>query len=130
YLIWPWLIFFLPIQWLKKVVPACIVLAPILRLIVPSLYGGAVRTPIFAYSSLLCQADAFAIGGCVAIFRDDLLRQSKKLMWIMTLADLVIGLVNYSTGASAAGSYWRALGGPLLCPFIYQYVWGDSVISI
>src|SRR5438477_12771921 len=51
-------------------------------------------------------------------------------MWIMTLAVLVIGLVNYSTGASAAGSYWRTLGWPLLCPFNYQYVWGYSVINI
>src|SRR5438876_11408520 len=36
YVIWPWLIFFLPMKWLKKVVPAWIVLAPILRLTVPS----------------------------------------------------------------------------------------------
>ncbi len=130
YVIWPWLVFFLPMKWLKKVVPGWIVLAPILRLTVPSLYGGAVRAPIFAYSPLLCQADAFAIGGCVAIFRDELPRQSKKLMWIMTIAVIVIGLVNYFTGASAAGSYWRTLGWPLLGPFNYQYVWGYSVINI
>jgi len=81
---------------------------------------------------LLCQADAFAIGGCVAIFRDDLPRQSKKLMWIMTAVVIAIGLLNYFAGASAAGSYWRTLGWPHLTAgiFNYQYVWGFGVIGI
>jgi hypothetical protein len=89
--------------------------------------------------SLLCQADAFAIGGCVAIFREELpgARQSRRLMWMMTAAVIVIGLVNYFTaqrdlmeamGASAAESYWRTLG--WVRPLNYQYVWGYSVINI
>ena len=135
YVIWPWLILFLPMNWLKKVVPAWIVLAPVLRLILPSLYGvGPARAPIFADSSLLCQADAFAIGGCVAIFRDQLPRQSKKLLWIMTIAVIAMGIVNYFAGASAAGSYWRTLGWPhwFFGQFrgSYQYVWSYSVINI
>jgi len=83
-------------------------------------------------ASLLCQADAFAIGGCVAIFRDQLPRQSRKLLWIMTIAVIAIGLVNYFAGASAAGSYWRTLGWPLhpLVQYNYQYVWGFTVINI
>jgi peptidoglycan/LPS O-acetylase OafA/YrhL len=133
YVVWPWLIFFLPTKWLKRVVPAWILLAPVLRLIVPSLYGlGPARAHIFADSSLLCQADAFAIGGCVAIFRDQLLHLSKKLLWIMTIAVIAIGIANYFAGASAAGSYWRTLGWPhwLFGQFNYQYVWGYSVINI
>ena len=131
YVIWPWLIFFLPMNWLKKVVPAWIVLAPVLRLILPWFYGGLAQAPIVE-ASLLCQADAFAIGGCVAIFRDQLPRQSRKLLWIMTIAVIAIGLVNYFAGASAAGSYWRTLGWPLhpLVQYNYQYVWGFTVINI
>jgi len=133
YVIWPWLIFFLPMKWLKKVVPAWIILAPVLRLILPSLYGvGQARAHIFADSSLLCQADAFAMGGCVAIFRARLPHLSKKLLWIMTIAVIAIGLVNYLAGASAAGSYWRTLGLPtqFFGQFNYQYVWGYSVINV
>jgi peptidoglycan/LPS O-acetylase OafA/YrhL len=133
YVIWPWLIFFLPMKWLKRIVPSWILVAPVLRLIFPYFYGGDLahaQTLVF-YSSL-CQADAFAIGGCVAIFRDQLPRQSKKLLLIMTIAVIAIGLVNYFTGASAAGSYWRTLGWPhqLLGQFNYQYVWGYTVINI
>ena len=131
YVIWPWLIFFLPMNWLKKVVPAWIVLAPVLRLILPWFYGGLAQAPIVE-ASLLCQADAFAIGGCVAIFRDQLPRQSRKLLWIVTIAVIGIGLVNYFAGASAAGSYWRTLGWaehPLV-QYNYQYVWGFTVINI
>jgi peptidoglycan/LPS O-acetylase OafA/YrhL len=133
YVIWPLLIFFLPMNWLKKVVPAWIILAPVLRLIVPSLHGASLaRAPIIADSSLLCQADAFAIGGCVAIFRHQLPHLSKKLLWIATIALIAIGLVNYFAGASVAGSYWRTLGWPyhLFGQFNYQYVWGYSVINI
>ena len=132
YVIWPWLIFFLPMNWLKKIVPAWIVLAPVLRLVLPSFYGGQAHAPTLVASSLLCQADAFAIGGCVAIFRDELPRRSRKLMWVVTVAVIVIGLINYFAGASAAGSYWRTLGWPhfYLGQFNYQYVWGYSVINI
>jgi peptidoglycan/LPS O-acetylase OafA/YrhL len=132
YVVWPWLIFFLPIKWLKKVVPAWILLAPVLRLIVSSLYGGDVHARMVVAHSLLCQADGFAIGGCVAIFRDQLPRQSRKLLWIMTVAVIAIGLVNYFAGASAAGSYWRTLGWPhhFLGEFNYQSVWSYSVINI
>ena len=131
YVVWPWLIFFLPMNWLKKVVPAWILLAPVLRLVLPSLYGvGLARAPILADSSLLCQADAFAIGGCVAIFRDQLPHESKKLLWITTIAVIAIGLVNYFAGASADGSYWRTLGWPHFGQFNYQYVWSYSVINI
>jgi peptidoglycan/LPS O-acetylase OafA/YrhL len=131
YIVWPWLIFFLPMNWLKKVVPSWILLAPVLRLVIPLFYGRA-HAPTIVAHSLLYQADAFAIGGCVAIFRDELPRQTKKLLWIMTIAVIAIGLVNYSTGASTAGSYWRTLGWPLnlLGQFNYQYVWSYSVINV
>jgi len=131
YVVWPWLVFFLPMNWLKKIVPCWIVVAPVLRLIMPAFYGGVEHAETVE-ASLLCQADAFAIGGCVAIFRDDLPRQSKKLMWIMTAVVIAIGLLNYFAGASAAGSYWRTLGWPHLTAgiFNYQYVWGFGVIGI
>jgi peptidoglycan/LPS O-acetylase OafA/YrhL len=131
YVVWPWLIFFLPMNWLKKVVPAWILLAPLFRLILPWFYGGLAQA-LTVEASLLCQADAFAIGGCVAIFRDQLPRQSRKLLWIMTTAVIVIGIVNYFAGASAAGSYWRTLGWPQhpLVQYNYLYVWGFTVISL
>jgi peptidoglycan/LPS O-acetylase OafA/YrhL len=49
---------------------------------------------------------------------------------MMTVAVIVIGLVNYFAGASAAGSYWRTLGWPGAPKFNYQYVWGFSIINI
>jgi peptidoglycan/LPS O-acetylase OafA/YrhL len=102
-----------------------------LRLVMPAFYGGVEHAETVE-AWLLCQADAFAIGGCVAIFRDDLPgpRRAKRLMWIMTAVVIVIGLVNYFTGASAAGSYWRTLGWPHRGVLHYQYVWAFGVISI
>ena len=129
YVVWPWLVFFLPMKWLKRIAPCWILVAPVLRLILPWLYGGFAHAPTVE-ASLLCQADAFAIGGCVAIFRDQLPRQSKKLMWVITTVVIASGLVNYFAGASLSGSYWRTLGWPHACPFNYQYVWGFSVINI
>jgi len=128
YVVWPWLVFFLPMKWLKTITPCWILLAPVLRLILPWFYSGAHGTTVEA--SLLCQADAFAIGGCVAIFRNEIPRQSKKLIWIMTAGIIAIGLVNYFTGASAAGSYWRTLGLPVYATVNYQYVWCFSLINI
>jgi peptidoglycan/LPS O-acetylase OafA/YrhL len=131
YVIWPWLIFLLPIRWLKRIVPAWIVVAPFLRLILPWFYGGLAQA-LTLEASLVCQADAFAIGGCVAIFREQLLHLSKKFLWIMTTAVIAIGLVNYFTGASAVGSYWRTLGWPQYPVFQgnYEYVWGFTIIDI
>jgi peptidoglycan/LPS O-acetylase OafA/YrhL len=127
YVIWPWLVFFLPANWLKMIAPCWIIVAPALRLILPWFFGN-----LPTQTWLVCQADAFAIGGCIAIFRDHLPgpRQSKKLLWIMTAVVIVIGLVNYFAGASAAGSYWRTLGLPHGGEFNYQYVWCYSLINI
>jgi peptidoglycan/LPS O-acetylase OafA/YrhL len=129
YVVWPWLVFFLPMNWLKKIAPCWILVAPVLRLVLPWHYGGLAHAGNVEFS-LLCQADAFAIGGCVAIFRDELPSQSKKLLRIMTIAIIVIGLVNYFMGASARGSYWQTLGWPHAGLFNYQYVWSYSVINI
>jgi peptidoglycan/LPS O-acetylase OafA/YrhL len=130
YVVWPWLIFFLSMKWLKRIVPLWILLAPVLRLIVPHFYGN-VPAPTVVAHSLLCQADGFAIGGCVAIFRDQLPHLSKKMMWGMTTVVIAVGLVNYFAGASAAGSYWRTLGWPhyLLGQYNYQYIWGYTIIN-
>jgi len=127
YLIWPWLVFFLPTNWLKIIAPCWIVVAPVLRLILPWFFGN-----LPTQTWLVCQADALAIGGCIAVFRDHLPgpRQSKKLLWIMTAVVLVIGLINYFAGASAAGSYWQTLGLPHDGEFNYQYVWSFSIINI
>jgi peptidoglycan/LPS O-acetylase OafA/YrhL len=127
YVIWPWLVFFLPTNWLKKVAPCWIVVAPVLRLILPWFCPDCP-----AQTWLVCQADALAIGGCVAIFRNILPgpRQSKWLLWIMTAVLIVIGLANYFAGASAAGSYWRTLGLPHDGEFNYQYVWQYSVVNV
>src|SRR5256885_8465987 len=38
YMVWPWLVFFLPKNWLKKIVPCWILVAPALRLILPWFY--------------------------------------------------------------------------------------------
>ena len=128
YVIWPWLVLFLPMKWLKRIALAWILVAPVLRWLVPWFYGELAR-PSVVDASLLCQ-DSLAIGGCVAIFRDKLPRQSKKLMWMMTAVVIAIGLVNYLAGASAAGPYWQTLGWPGTPKFNYQYVWGFSVINI
>jgi peptidoglycan/LPS O-acetylase OafA/YrhL len=128
YVVWPWLVFFLPMNWLKRIGLGWLVVAPVLRLILPWFYGEVAR-PSVVEASLLCQ-DSLAIGGCVAIFRDKLPRQSKKLLWIMTAAVIVIGLINYLAGASAVGSYWRTLGWPGAPKLNYQYVWGFTVINI
>jgi peptidoglycan/LPS O-acetylase OafA/YrhL len=135
YVVWPWLIFFLPRNWLKKVAASWILVTPALRLIVHSLYGGLAQTTAVVHASLLCQADAFAVGACVAIFRAELPRESKKLLWIMTTAVIAIGLVNYFAGASVVGPYWRTLGWPhlphsYLGQFNHGYVWGYSIINM
>ena len=137
YVVWPWLVFFLPKSWFKGIVICWSLVAPILRLIFPWIYG-SLETDMMD-GSLLCQADAFAIGGCVAIFRDELPgpRQSKKLMWIVTAAVVLIGLVNYFTierrithwlHVSAFEGYFRTLGWLRLLN--HQYVWGDTVINL
>ena len=131
YVIWPWLVFFLPMPWLKRVAPCWILVAPALRVVLPWFYGDRANAPAVE-TWLVCQADALAIGGCIAVFRDKLPGpgRSKKLMWMMTAAVIVIGLVNYFTGASADGAYFRTLGLPHGGDFNYQYVWGYSLINI
>ncbi len=137
YVVWPWLVFFLSKTWFKRIVLCWSLAAPILRLIFPWFYGSLEADMMDG--SLLCQADAFAIGGCVAIFRDELPgpRQSRKLMWMMTAAVILIGLVCYFKSqhvvmqwlhVSAAEAYLRTLGWVRLLN--YKYVWGDTVINI
>jgi peptidoglycan/LPS O-acetylase OafA/YrhL len=129
YVVWPWLVFFLPMSWLKRVAPCWILVAPVLRLILPWFYASRWS---MVEASLLCQADAFAIGGCVAIFRDELPgpRRAKRLMWIMTAVIILIGLANYFAGASRGGPYWQTLGWPHVGLFNYQYVWGYGFINV
>src|SRR4030095_16852709 len=56
YVIWPWLVFFLPMNWLKVIAPCWIVVAPVLRLILSWFFGN-----LPTQTWLVCQADALAI---------------------------------------------------------------------
>ena len=135
YLLWPAAVWFLPMQKLRRVVIAMILVAPILRMGAAQLLAGwtpdrtLVSIGTGVYSLLSSHLDAFGLGAGLAIgFPLLTLRPLQK--WLASLLALLLaGLLVLFSLRNAGLIGWSSLGYPHALAWHHQYVWGYTLVN-
>jgi peptidoglycan/LPS O-acetylase OafA/YrhL len=132
YLFWPLLVYFLPLAMFKRVTMGIIVLTPLVRLLLyfcllghdPDWVGRAI------YCLPISQMDAFASGAAISLWRLEVLKISKRLLF---LAFIVAGfsggaILAYEHSAYRAAVKWSFGYLMYLLP-AYGFVWQYSLLN-
>jgi peptidoglycan/LPS O-acetylase OafA/YrhL len=134
YLVWPFLLFFLPQRAFRGVVAALLVLSPAVRLALFLLLRRWGHDEAYAgrltYVLPFTQLDAFAAGAAIPLWRLDQLRRPGLLfVGALGLAGAlgvgVLMLDHFVHGGAFVGS----LGYSMFMSRHYQYVWGYSLLN-
>lgn len=127
YIVWPWLIAFLPRRILPLVCVALVGLGPLLRwwayaVLFPSWGLEGPRNLIYTYIFTLSHVDAFALGALVNFVRPG------PRLWPL-VAFLAAALAAGFAVNGLFGMRALSLGWPLFLPHGYQYTWGYTVVN-
>jgi peptidoglycan/LPS O-acetylase OafA/YrhL len=127
YLLWPFLIYFLPHAWLRVLVVGLILAGPLFRWWLEHLLGPGTM-PETLYWFTLTHLDAFATGAAMVLFGRYFLRQVGQWMWLSILVALGTGLAN---GWLWPGTIdWTSLGYPIAQLHNGQHLWSYSLLNI
>lgn len=134
YLIWPFLVFFLPPKAFKLIVLAMIAFSPLLRLAMFELLTHRGFGDIYAgkavYVLPVAQFDAFAAGAAISVWGLNRLRHAARWFAAVTAITAVAGFavlvcVNFRSHNAFIASFGYAM---YLLP-AYGYVWGYSLLN-
>jgi peptidoglycan/LPS O-acetylase OafA/YrhL len=135
YLLWPLLLYLLPLKAFKASVAAILFLAPALRLALfvglrhaghDSDYAGKL-----AYVLPFTQFDAFAIGASIPLWGLDRIKRAGSLFLAALGLAGVAGLANVLAGHLLRGGVDKwAFGYPMYLVDAYGYVWGYSLLNL
>jgi peptidoglycan/LPS O-acetylase OafA/YrhL len=148
YLLWPIVVYYLSASHLRTLIGVMLLASPAIRLIAVLLAQSFLpehpQPGLFAYSPLLCQCDALAMGSAIAIMKYDVKRP--LLMFnVVTGAALALGLVSLTLARPGwwqgielrswhvITATWAAVNDLGYPPFVtdrYQHVWSYSVINL
>lgn len=136
YFVWPFAVFFLSREWLKRLIILLILLIPAIRVIV-ALYvtsGIGINDPervgnvIYWFS--LSHFDAFAIGGAINFLGPTLLSLSKKFWLLLTFVVCVIAMALNSVALNYQGHFEiSSLGLPLHSIYNMQHLWSYTLLN-
>jgi peptidoglycan/LPS O-acetylase OafA/YrhL len=129
YLFWPFLIYFLPHSWLKRLVVVLILAGPLFRWWLAR-WLGPEAMPETLYWFTLTHLDAFATGAAMVVFGRYFLRQVGKWAWLAVLLGLVAGVANGWYWSGPLPFDWTSLGYPIAHMGHYQHLWSYSLLNI
>lgn len=134
YLVWPWLVYALPVRKLRTALVAIILATPLVRYLVlmASLALGkdVEFARVFIYYFTPCQADAFATGALLCCVPKLDLKKAKLAFWFSFAAVLVAGFLNHrALRAIGIEDDVLAFGYPLHMIDNLQYLWGYTLLN-
>jgi peptidoglycan/LPS O-acetylase OafA/YrhL len=134
YILWPFALFLLSINSIKRLIVATLILAPVLRLVLfNAMVGSGYDTTsagLATYVLPFTQFDAFATGAAIAVWPSlSSIRVERKL--IVTIAVAAVCGVSALAWSHLVegGAYFASLGYPLYLVPVYGYVWGYSLLN-
>lgn len=130
YLLWPLAIFLISNRHLKKFLWVVILAGPAIRLLLAMIVNSHTlpllnRTDLVIYVLPFSHLDAFAIGGCFALYGKS---RSRNLVWLSIAFVLMLGFV--TSWLSTGYIQWDELGYAQFMRDSYKYVWGYSVVNL
>ncbi len=129
YLVWPFLIYFLPHLWLKRLVVVLVLAGPLFRWWLAR-WLGPEAMPETLYWFTLTHLDAFATGAAMVVFGQYFSRQVGKWAWLAVLLGLVAGVANGLLWSGPLPLDWTSLGYPIAHMGHNQHLWSYSLLNI
>lgn len=141
YLLWPFLVFFIPFRIFKWVLVVLVFIGPLIRelLFVWAFNINSSKEYIGDFINMLPfgQIDAFAIGAVLAFFPLKEIKKPKLLFFCVSGLVLILGLlnvyllfVNNSINKTNYFNIFSSFGFPHLMLANYQYIWGYSALNL
>jgi peptidoglycan/LPS O-acetylase OafA/YrhL len=134
YLLWPTVVFLLPVRAFRRFIVALIVLGPLLRLAAAIWARGVLDNPDYAGRVVnmvtTSHLDAFAWGGSVAVFGYSKITNPLRVFRWALAGALVLGFCFMAWRASVGHPIpWSSLGYPEHPIYGFRHLWGYSVIN-
>ena len=138
YLVWPFVVYFLTIEKLRRLVILIIIIGPLIRLVTGAAFARVFDTPQqiqwAVHNMTTSHIDAFASGGLLAVmpahWQIRLSSKSKCIFFGVAAFTIVCGLVNSCFLAlHNLPPHWQALGYDRMC-YLHQYVWGYTLLNL
>lgn len=137
YLVWPFVVYFLTIQKLRRLVILLIIIGPAIRYLTGVIFGSVFDTSsvyLAVHHMTTSHIDAFACGALLVLipadWRTQLAPRSRQLFFSIGAATILCGLANsYCLTVRGLPPHWLALGyGDMR--FLHQYVWGYTLLNL
>ncbi len=137
YLVWPFAVYFLSVESLKKLITSLIIVVPLFRFLLQIYLAHAyeakdqemIGNMIYWFS--FSHFDAFALGGAINFLKEDFLGIGKKMWLYLTVSScIIVGVIN-AFALQAAGLFEiSTLGYPLHSTINGQHVWSYSLLNL
>jgi peptidoglycan/LPS O-acetylase OafA/YrhL len=141
YLVWPFIIFFIPLHFLKNCMLSIIIFIPLFRYLLFTLINIKTNNSHYAgemvYMNVFSHFDAFASGALILFFEDKYkklqLKLSRNLILCMSILLTIVGVLNlfvffikdgFSLGELSTGGF------PHLLVRNYAYIWGYTFLNL
>lgn len=130
YLLWPFAIFFISSQHLKRFLLLVILAGPLMRLLLAAIldshsFPHFPRTDNAIYVLPFSHFDAFAIGGYFALYEKG---RSSLLVWLSIVLVILLGMI--AGWVSDTQFQWDQLGFQPFMKDSYKFVWGYSIVNL
>jgi peptidoglycan/LPS O-acetylase OafA/YrhL len=133
YVMWPLLIFLLPLRGRRILVGLLLVLCPVVRALTAQVASGVLNDSYYVgqavYSFTFSQMDAFAAGAALVFFRDRLTGKSVAGFALLT----ALGLTGGQAASLMSRGRWMldsSLGYEINMLRAGQYIWGYTLINL
>lgn len=124
YLVWPLLLWLLPLAWFKRLIWSLVLAGPLVRYGSSAWFGWSSGQ---IYLSTFSHLDAFAIGALLAVYQPSSVPAARRLAAISLVVTLALGLL---VRASTPGLALRTLGYPEGLAYGGASIWGYSAINL
>jgi len=138
YLVWPFVVYFLSVQKLRRFVILLIIIGPAIRLLTGAAFAFVLVTPHQIQKAVhnmpTSHIDAFACGALLVVlsadWRDWLACRSRQILFNIGAVTILCGLANSCLLAvRSLPPHWQALGYADMV-YLYQYVWGYTLLNL
>jgi peptidoglycan/LPS O-acetylase OafA/YrhL len=138
YLVWPFVVFYLTVQRLRRLTILLIIIGPLIRYFTGIAFASVSNSPQqiqqAVHSLATSHIDAFASGALVALippyWRTIILPKLRHLFFGIAATTLICGLANsWVLADRGLPPHWQALGYDTMC-YQYQYVWGYTLLNL
>jgi peptidoglycan/LPS O-acetylase OafA/YrhL len=138
YLVWPFVLFFMPTLWFRRFTVFLVIAGPLIRYVTGEYFAHIFNDQMAAVKAVhnlpFSHLDAFATGALLAVFPEQvngrLAQHARMILLGIGAVTVTLGLVNsFFLWHYHLPPHWLTFGYDNLA-FFHQYVWGYSLLNL